>query len=108
MQIVYQHKSTVFLPSNISGRIHAKMQHVCATHDSSVGLSNAKCSQVIPHTHGRFAPGFTLLELMTVMTLILVLASISVPTYHAAIVRAHEAGRRDDLYTLRNLIDRYT
>jgi general secretion pathway protein G len=54
------------------------------------------------------ARGFTLLELMIVMTLILILASMVTPTYHLAIVRAREAVLRDDLYTLRTLIDQYT
>ncbi len=52
--------------------------------------------------------GFTLLELMTVMTLILILASIAVPSYTTAIKRAKEAVLRDDLYTMRHLIDEYT
>jgi general secretion pathway protein G len=45
---------------------------------------------------------------MTVLTLILILASFAVPAYRTAIVRAHESVLRDDLYTLRTLIDRYT
>lgn len=52
--------------------------------------------------------GFTLLELLIVMTIILILASMVTPTYHVAIVRAREAVLRDDLYTMRNLIDEYT
>jgi general secretion pathway protein G len=52
--------------------------------------------------------GFTLLELMVVLTLILILASLAVPTYHVAVVRAREAVLRDDLYTLRKLIDEFT
>ena len=52
--------------------------------------------------------GFTLLELMIVMTIILILAAMVTPTYHIAIVRAREATLRDDLYTMRNLIDQYT
>jgi general secretion pathway protein G len=58
--------------------------------------------------HGHSDSGFTLLELLIVMTLILILASMVTPTYHIAIVRAREAVLRDDLYTLRNLIDQYT
>jgi len=54
------------------------------------------------------AAGFTLLELMIVLTLILILASFAVPTYHLATVRAREAVLRDDLYTLRSLIDQFT
>jgi general secretion pathway protein G len=45
---------------------------------------------------------------MIVLTLILILASLAVPTYHVAIIRAREAVLRDDLYTLRKLIDEYT
>jgi len=52
--------------------------------------------------------GFTLLELMMVLTLIMILASFAVPSYHVAVVRAREAVLRDDLYTMRNLIDQFT
>lgn len=52
--------------------------------------------------------GFTLLELMFVMTIILILASFAVPTYTTAIKRAREATLRSDLYTMRHLIDEYT
>ena len=45
---------------------------------------------------------------MIVITLILILAAMAAPTYHVAIVRAREAVLRDDLYTLRKLIDQYT
>lgn len=45
---------------------------------------------------------------MMVLTLILILASFAVPTYHVAVVRAREAALRDDLYTLRSLIDQFT
>jgi len=45
---------------------------------------------------------------MVVLTLILILASFAVPTYHVVITRAREAVLRDDLYTLRKLIDEFT
>jgi general secretion pathway protein G len=54
------------------------------------------------------AGAFTLLELMVVLTLILILAALAVPTYRVAVLRAREAVLRDDLYTLRKLIDEYT
>lgn len=57
---------------------------------------------------GLSAHGFTLLELMMVMTLILILASFTVPTYRVAMIRAREAVLRDDLYTMRKLIDQFT
>ncbi len=43
-----------------------------------------------------------------VLTLIMILASFAIPTYHFAIQRAREAVLRDDLYTLRSLIDEFT
>ncbi|HET7099571.1 MAG TPA: prepilin-type N-terminal cleavage/methylation domain-containing protein [Terriglobia bacterium] len=52
--------------------------------------------------------GFTLLELMVVLTLILILAAIAAPSYRVAIVRAREAVLKDDLFTMRKLIDQYT
>jgi general secretion pathway protein G len=59
-------------------------------------------------TRGHSVAGFTLLELLIVMTLILILASMVTPTYHIAIVRSREAVLHDDLYTMRTLIDEYT
>ena len=51
---------------------------------------------------------FTLIELMVVITLILILATFAMPTYHVAIVHAREAVLRDDLFTMRKMIDEYT
>ena len=50
----------------------------------------------------------TLLELMVVMVIVVILAGMAVPTYHTAIVRGREAVLRDDLYTMRKLVDQYT
>ena len=52
--------------------------------------------------------GFTLLELMVVLTILLILATMSMPIFQSAIVHAREAVLKDDLYTLRKLIDEYT
>jgi general secretion pathway protein G len=52
--------------------------------------------------------GFSLLEMMIVVTVILILASISAPFYQTSVVRAREAVLRDHLFTLRSLIDRFT
>ena len=45
---------------------------------------------------------------MMVLTLLLILATMSMPIFHLAIVHAREAVLKDDLYTLRKLIDEYT
>ena len=52
--------------------------------------------------------GFSLLEMMAVIDLILILATFAMPMYHTAVVRAREATLRDDLFTLRSQIDRFT
>jgi len=52
--------------------------------------------------------GFTLIELMVVITIIVILMSVAIPRYQASILRARETVLRDDLYTLRSVIDQYT
>ena len=52
--------------------------------------------------------GFTLIELMIVMSIILILVSIAVPLYQQSIKRAREAVLRDDLFTMRQTIDQFT
>ncbi len=55
--------------------------------------------------HG--SEGFTLLELMIVVSIIGILATIAVPTYQASVVKAREAVLRQDLFTLRDVIDQH-
>jgi len=51
--------------------------------------------------------GFTLIELMIVITIVGILAAISAPNYQWGIIRAREAVLREDLYVLRSTIDQY-
>ncbi len=52
--------------------------------------------------------GFTLIELMIVISMILILVSISVPAYNQSILRAKESVLKQDLFQLRSLISQYT
>lgn len=52
--------------------------------------------------------GFTLLELMIVISILLILMSIAIPVYNTHVVRARESVLRQDLFTLRSVIDQYT
>ena len=52
--------------------------------------------------------GFTLLELMIVLTIIAILAGIAIPMYRATVIRAKEAVLKDNLHSIRSVIDQYT
>ncbi|MFN2386785.1 MAG: type II secretion system protein [Thermoanaerobaculia bacterium] len=51
--------------------------------------------------------GFTLLELLVVMTIIGILAAIAVPALRDSPQRAREAALKEDLFTMRQVIDHY-
>lgn len=51
--------------------------------------------------------GFTLVELLVVLTIIATLLSIAVPRYSGSVDRAKEATLRENLATMRDAIDKY-
>ena len=51
--------------------------------------------------------GFTLMELMIVMALIVILAGIGLATYTNSVTRAKEAVLKEDLFRMRDAIDQY-
>lgn len=57
---------------------------------------------------GKRLLGFTLIELMIVMAVIAVLVSVAVPMYQKSVIRARETVLRQNLFTLRTVIDEYT
>jgi general secretion pathway protein G len=52
--------------------------------------------------------GFTLIELMIVVSIILILISTAIPMYQQSVIRAREAVLRQNLFTLRSVIDQYS
>ncbi len=52
--------------------------------------------------------GFTIIEMMVVISIILILISMAVPIYNQSILRAKEAVLRQDLFAMRSAIDQYT
>jgi general secretion pathway protein G len=56
----------------------------------------------------RRSRGFTLIELMIVVSILLILISIAVPQYRSSVKRARESVLRQDLFTMRSVISQYT
>ena len=55
----------------------------------------------------RRAEGFTLLELMIVISIIIILAAITLPQYQKTIMHTRETVLKDDLRKMRSLIDQF-
>ncbi|MSV32020.1 MAG: type II secretion system protein [Bryobacterales bacterium] len=52
--------------------------------------------------------GFTIIELMVCMAIVLVVISVAVPLYQKSIIRARESVLRQNLTSMRLVIDEYT
>jgi general secretion pathway protein G len=52
--------------------------------------------------------GFTFVEMMVVITIIVILISLAIPIYSRSISRANESVLKSNLFTLRTVIDNYT
>ena len=61
------------------------------------------------HTRtGRARGGFTLVEMIIVMTIVSILVSMAVPMYQKSILRTRESVLRNNLFTMRMVLDEYT
>jgi len=63
---------------------------------------------MVANQRARTSRGFTLIEIMIVMTIISIMVSVAVPLYQKSIARAKESVLKNNLFTLRQTIDEYT
>ena len=52
--------------------------------------------------------GFTFVELMVVITIMVIIISMAIPIYNRSIIRAKESVLKNNLFTMRTVIDEYT
>src|SRR5664279_2707542 len=69
----------------------------------TVGLINGRARRALKR-----ARGFTFVELMVVITIIIILISMAIPRYNQSIIRAKESVLKNNLFTLRTVIDAYS
>jgi general secretion pathway protein G len=52
--------------------------------------------------------GFTFVELMVVIAIVVILVTMAIPIYNNTIIRSKESVLKNNLFTLRTVIDNYT
>lgn len=57
---------------------------------------------------GLLRRGFTIVELIIVLTIISIIITIAIPIYQKSLIRARETVLKNNLFTLRTVIDEYT
>jgi general secretion pathway protein G len=62
----------------------------------------------MPRSRRKQNRGFTLIELMIVISVILILVSVALPAYNQSIWRARESVLKQNLFALRSVISQYT
>ena len=72
-----------------------------------IGYQNFNQSDLMPKPYKKNSRGFTLIELMVVMTVIALLIAIAVPRYFHSVEQAKEATLKQSLSVMRVAIDKF-
>lgn len=86
-----------------------KLNGVIPSRASRANAGGGTCvSSSASRRRSLLSAGFTLVELLIVMTIIAILMAIAIPRYQASVKAAREATLHEDLATVRQAIDQYT
>lgn len=76
--------------------------------NTAIGIDRSTCDGAPSgRRRGLSAPGFTIIELLIVMTLVIILASIGMTQYRSSVTRAEEAALKENLFRMRDAMDQY-
>jgi general secretion pathway protein G len=76
--------------------------------EPSTRIGNAPALNASSTRRALLRHGYTLIELVIVMAIISILVSIAVPLYQKSLLRTKESLLKNNLFTLRTVIDEYT
>jgi general secretion pathway protein G len=69
--------------------------------------SNYPISRLPNYQIRELDPGFTMIELLVVVSLIVILATMGMSQYRTSVIHAREAVLKEDLFRMRDAIDQY-
>jgi general secretion pathway protein G len=72
-----------------------------------VASSSRQLTKSPTRQFGALDRGFTMIELLVVMVLIVILATIGMTQYRSSVIHAREATLKEDLFRMRDAIDQY-